>query len=101
MHNSRLSETGRASKKRQNARSLFTQTDYLIVRRAMDELPLTEKLAVEMRFFHNCSIKEIALLLGLAWDEAEALIESALAILKKRCMDSFAFSRERLEARAA
>lgn len=101
MNDSRFSETGRASEKRNNVRSLFTQTDYLIVRRAMDELPLTEKLAVEMRFFHNFSIKEIALLLDLAWDEAEVLIESALAILKERCMDNFAFSRERLEAKAA
>ena len=82
-------------------RSLFTETDYLVVRRAMDELPLIEKLAIELRFFHNFSIEEISRLLRVGWDEAEDLVESALQILKTQCLSHPDFSRRNLELQAA
>lgn len=79
----------------------FNQFDYLVVRRAMDELPLLEKLVVEMRFFHNFSISEIARLLRMGWDEAESLIDSALTILRQQCLSDPRFSRSTSVLQAA
>jgi DNA-directed RNA polymerase specialized sigma24 family protein len=84
-----------------NLNASFLQSDYLVVRRAMDELPLLEKLAVEMRFFHNFSISEIARLLRVGWTEAEELIESALAVLREHCLSDPRFSRSAKVLQAA
>ncbi len=94
--------TGRtSSEQRLFGRQHFTKNDYLVVRRAMDELPLIEKLAVEMRFFHNFSIEEISRLLRIGWDEAEAILDSALPILRKHCLSDPDFSRSVPHLRAA
>lgn len=78
---------------RVNDTPLFKTTDYLAVRRAMDELPLIEKLVIEMRFFHNFSISEIARHLRIEWAEADELIESVLPVLRRICLGDSSFSR--------
>lgn len=75
------------NRRRVNDSPIFDNLDYLAVRRAMDLLPLVEKLVIEMRFFHGFSIQEIARLLRIGWDEADALIDSTLLLLKRHCYD--------------
>ncbi len=79
----------------------FTKIDYLVVRRALEELPLIEKLVVEMRFFHNFSIEEISRLLRMGWDETATLLESALPMLRRQCQSDPEFSRNLLHLKAA
>lgn len=79
----------------------FNEVDYLVVRRAMDDLPLLEKLAVELRFFHNFSIEEISRFLRIGWDEASSILDESLLILKLKCLSDPEFSRRRIELQAA
>ena len=84
-----------------NDTPLFQSNDYRTIRRAMDELPLIEKLVIEMRFFHNFSISEIARYLRIGWDEADCLIQSVLPILRGSCLAEHGFSRSPQLQRAA
>ena len=84
------------SHRRVNDKPLFNTLDYLAVRRAMDRLPLIEKLVIEMRFFHGFSIEEIARLLRIDWDETDALIDSTLLLLKRECCTDFGFGADRM-----
>jgi hypothetical protein len=79
----------------------FNEVDYLVVRRAMDDLPLLEKLAVELRFFHNFSIEEISRFLRIGWDEASSMLDESLLILKSKCLSDPEFSRRRIKLQAA
>jgi DNA-directed RNA polymerase specialized sigma24 family protein len=73
--------------RRVNDSPLFSSVDYLTVRRAMELLPLIEKLVIEMRFFHAFSIQEIARFLRIGWDEADALVDASVLLLKRHCYD--------------
>ena len=77
------------SRRRVNDKPLYNTLDCLAVRRAMDRLPLIEKLIIEMRFFHGFSIQEIARLLRMGWDEADALVDSTLLLLRGNCSAEF------------
>jgi DNA-directed RNA polymerase specialized sigma24 family protein len=101
MNRSEVSTSSQKSEQRRHRGPRFTKADYLVVRRALDELSLIEKLAVEMRFFHNFSIEEISRLLRIGWDEAESLVESALPILRRYCLSDPDFSGSCLRLRAA
>jgi len=90
-----MSSTKFCGRRRVNDSPLFKTIDYLTVRRAIDELPLIEKLVIEMRFFHNYSISEIARYLRIGWDDADSLIQSVLPILRRICLNDPCFSRSK------
>ena len=48
---------------------------------------------MRVRFWHDCSIFEIARLLGISWDKADTVIKDALAKLKQECVAQPHFSR--------
>ena len=71
----------------------FSVEDRVIARSLSRKLKPKQRQAVLMRFWHDCSIFEIAKSLGVTWDEADRMIKDALARLKQGCMAQPHFSR--------
>ena len=71
----------------------FSVEDQIIARSLSRKLKPKQRQAVMLRFWHDCSIFEIAKYLGVTWDEADRLIKAALDKLKQQCMAQPHFSR--------
>ena len=71
----------------------FSVEDQIIARSLSRKLLPKQRQAVMLRFWHDCSIFEIARSLGVTWDEADRMIKDALSKLKQGCMAQPHFSR--------
>lgn len=71
----------------------FSVEDQIIARSLSRKLKPRQRQVVMLRFWHDCSIFEIARLLGISWDKADTVIKDALAKLKQECMAQPHFSR--------
>ena len=71
----------------------FSVEDQIIARSLSRKLRPKQRQAVMLRFWHDCSIFEIAKFLGVTWDEADKIISDALARLKEQCLAHSRFSR--------
>ena len=71
----------------------FSVEDQIIARSLSRKLRSRQRQAVVLRFWHDCSIFEIAKSLGVTWDEADRAIKDALAKLKQECVAQPHFSR--------
>ena len=71
----------------------FSVEDQIIACLLLMKLRARQRQAVTLRFWHNCSILEIARSLGVTWDEADRMIKDALARLKEQCLAHPHFSR--------
>lgn len=76
--------------------NLFTTTDYAIIRAAVEELPRLHGAVVDLRFWENMEMIEIASTLGLSLRATENLLVRALRMLRERCLKHPAFSRSKL-----
>ncbi|MBI3556167.1 MAG: hypothetical protein HY074_07880 [Deltaproteobacteria bacterium] len=74
-------------RRRVNDKPLYQITDYLKVRRAMDDLSAREKRIIELRFFHRNTIDDIAVRFRMTWDEADEFIDLALGHLRMLCRE--------------
>lgn len=52
------------------------------------QLSWKQQVAIQMRFWEECTIFQIASHLRVSWDEADDLIETSLKKLKDRVMQS-------------
>lgn len=71
----------------------FSVEDQIIARSLSRKLKPKQRQAVMLRFWHDCSIFEIAKSLGVSWDEADKIIRDALARLKEQCLAHPHFSK--------
>ena len=71
----------------------FSVEDQIIARSLSRKLKPKQRRAVLMRFWHDCSIFEIARSLGISWDEADRMIKDALGKLKQGCTAQPHFSK--------
>ncbi|MBX3032942.1 MAG: hypothetical protein KF865_03390 [Bdellovibrionaceae bacterium] len=76
--------------------NLFTTTDYAIIRAAVEELPRLHGAVVDLRFWENMEMIEIASTLGLSLRATENLLVRALRMLREYCLKHPAFSRSKL-----
>ena len=74
---------------------LFQGADYVVVRRAMQNLSRTDQTIVQLRFWHQYSIREIAGYLKLGWEEVHDRLASSLRCLRAVCEAEPGFSRAR------
>lgn len=72
---------------------LFTLVDYGIVRQALTDLPKIMTMVVEMRFWKNRAICEIAMELGVSAAIVERWLNTALKRLREHCLRHPEFSR--------
>ncbi len=63
----------------------------------LPELPDKALMAVHLRFWENCLIQEIALTIGLSWDETDRLLEDAI----KQLRNGFQASHVKAQPKAA
>ena len=63
----------------------FSLEDRIIARSLSRKLKPKQRCAVMLRFWHGCSILEVARSLGVTWDEADRMIKDALDKLKQGC----------------
>lgn len=75
--------------------NLFTQMDYAIIRAAVEELPRLHGAVVDLRFWKNMEMVEIAETLGLSFRATEKLLVRALRKLRESCLKHPAFSRSK------
>lgn len=73
--------------------NLFTPTDHAIVRASVASLPRFLAEIIEMRFWHQMTIVEIAIGLGRSVLSVEAALSQATQILREECLRQPAFSR--------
>lgn len=71
----------------------FSAEDQIIARSLSRKLQTRQRQVVALRFWYDCSIFEIAGLLGISWDEADRVIKDALVRLKQGCLAHPHFSR--------
>jgi len=76
--------------------SEFTNLDKKIVVALLRKLPLKQRVALTLRFWHNFEILEVANKINVSWDEADQLIESGLEKLKSFCLEQPLFSKAEL-----
>lgn len=57
--------------------------DIKILRSLLPSLSLDEQAAIEMRFWEDLSIDEIAFALGLSWQDADQLLENSIQKLRQ------------------
>ncbi len=74
---------------------MFSVEDQSIARSLSRQLRPKQRQAVTLRFWHDCSILEIARSLGISWDEADRMLKDALARLEEQCLAHPYFSRRR------
>lgn len=75
--------------------NLFTTADYAIIRAAVEELPQIHGTVVDLRFWENMEMIEIASTLGLSLRTTEILLVRALRMLREHCLKHPAFSRSK------
>lgn len=76
-------------------KNVFTVTDHIAVRNAIEELPLLERLVIKLRFYKDFTIAEIAELLRMEWSEVETYIIEGLRTLQVGCLSNKDFSRRK------
>lgn len=62
--------------------TLFAQQQSSVLIKAMQGLPIKQKLVVELKFFQQCTFDDIAQQLGISTNTAKSQLYSALAKLK-------------------
>lgn len=70
----------------------FTEKDISIVRLGMQNLLITKRQILYLRYWENHSIEEIASMLDMSWDEVDRSIEEAQEELKEFCLNHPGFS---------
>lgn len=78
--------------------SLFTNTDYTIVRSAVRRLPGLLAIVIEMRFWQQRTFSEIAMELGVSVNSIESVLPQAMRLLREECLRNPAFSRSKHDA---
>ncbi|MGE4130532.1 MAG: hypothetical protein AB7F86_02795 [Bdellovibrionales bacterium] len=63
----------------------------------LPELPEKALMAVHLRFWENYLIQEIAITIGLSWDETDRILEDAI----KQLRDGFQVSHRQTQPKAA
>lgn len=76
----------------------FTPIDYAIVRAAVRDLPGLLKVIVEMRFWQQMTVPEIAEDLGVTARAVESALTKATRIIREECLRHPAFSRSKFHA---
>lgn len=59
-----------------------------ILHRHLLTLPMRQQLAIQLRFWENCSIAQVAWIMEVSWNEADRLIESAVESLRKKLLNT-------------
>lgn len=72
---------------------IFSRQDHAVVRRAMHELPIRDRLIVELRFWNNLSVEEIAEFMCMRRADVESRLNAVFAMLRDRCENDPEFSR--------
>lgn len=78
--------------------NLFTPIDHAIVRAAVRELPGLMAAIVDMRFWQQMTVPEIADALGVSMRAVESAITKATRIIRETCLRHPAFSRSKFHA---
>ena len=81
--------------------SVFTNSDYEIVRAAVGNLPESEALVILLRFWKKFDLETIARALGLRTATVEKNLHSAFRALRSVCVKDSAFSRHSVSRQAA
>ena len=71
----------------------FSEGDKVIVRSLLRKLPLKQRKAIILRFWHNYSISDVARELRISWKKSYKMITGGLVKLRKECMAQPRFSR--------
>lgn len=80
-------------------RFLFSPTDQLIARKALQDLPPFRRALIFLRFWRRYSSEKIAKLIQLPTWEVDAIFLKTFAELKEACLNDPSFSVNRLRAR--
>lgn len=75
----------------------FDQRDKELLHEAMKEITAMEREALILRHWHYKTIEQVAKALGVSWGDANALIESGQAALKRILLESTEFNHKRGE----
>lgn len=78
---------------KEDDRNQFTMLDHIIVRRALKRMPIFLTEIINMRFWRNYSLLDIAEELGISELDAERLLERGLRDIRDECLQTPAFSR--------
>jgi DNA-directed RNA polymerase specialized sigma24 family protein len=73
--------------------NIFTPLDHAIVRSAVRALPDFLRSVIELRFWQELDISEIALSCGVASSTVELALAEAIRTLKAECLSNKAFSK--------
>lgn len=76
--------------------NMYSNLDKKIVVALLRKLPLRQRVALTLRFWHNFEILEVAREINLTWDETDQLIDEGLRRLKSNCLEQPLFSRAEL-----
>ncbi|MGZ6311496.1 MAG: RNA polymerase sigma factor [Bdellovibrionota bacterium] len=71
----------------------FSTSDYAIIRRAIDEIPESQRVVVYLRFWRNLDPIEIAEVLGVHLRTVEMQLSGAYSALRRLCIADPQFSR--------
>ena len=77
--------------------SIYTATDYAIVRSAVKRLPGLLGIVIEMRFWQNRTLAEIAMELGVSVRSVELALPRALIAIREECLRNPVFSRSKFD----
>lgn len=72
---------------------LFTETDYILVRKALKTVTRRQAHILFLRFWGRMTIDEIASFLRMKWGAVDRLIDSAIEDIKSHCLGDARFSR--------
>jgi DNA-directed RNA polymerase specialized sigma subunit len=67
---------------------LVSINNYEELHKHLLRLSWRQQIAIQLRFWEECSIFQVANQLGISWKEADDLIEAALKTLKDRLVRS-------------
>lgn len=69
-------------------KQLISKNKYEELHQHLVRLNWKQQVAIQMRFWEECTILQIASDLGVTWEEADNLIDSALGVLKDGLINS-------------
>ena len=77
--------------------NIFTTTDYAIVRSAIRRLPGLFGIMIELRFWQNWTLAEIASELGVSIRSVELALPRAMSAIRDECLRNPVFSRSKFD----